>query len=139
MNEEILKKWVGGVCIKEGSVLLIHRVNKKQVFNPEYFIFPGEMVGEDQSLEQALLDEFKKLGTVVAIGELLYEQSDDETTEYYYACHHEFGEINLETREYEEDGHLQKFTPVWVRLEDLDDLIVYPETLKEEIVSQNAE
>jgi hypothetical protein len=134
MNEEIQKKWVGGVCIKDDEVLLIHRVNKQQVFNPEYFIFPGEMVDESTSLASALQEEFTKLGTTVEIGDLLYEQNDGETTEYYYTCEYFSGETVTTTQEFEENGFIQKFTPTWVRLKDLDDLIVYPETLKEEII-----
>ena len=41
MNEEFQKKWVGGICIKDGKVLLIHRINKERLFNKEYFIARG--------------------------------------------------------------------------------------------------
>ena len=138
MQEELEKKWVGGICINDGQVLLIHRVNKKQVFNSEYFIFPGEMVEEDQTIEQALLEEFKKVGITVAVEDLIYEHTEDETIEYYHLCRQISGRFEQTTREYLEEGHIQKFTPVWVRIKDLDDLIVYPETLKDKLITDYA-
>jgi hypothetical protein len=130
-EENMSKKWVGGICVNDGKVLLIHRINKKSGFNKEYFVFPGKTVEDDQALEQAFLESFKNISITVKLGELLY--SKDDELEYYYLSEYITGEpsfiaTSVEAKEMEEGGHV--YIPMWVELSELDDLIVYPESVK---------
>ena len=139
MNDVLPKKWAGGICIKDESVLLIYRLNKEKDFNQEYFMFPGGEVEEDESLEDALVREFDEAGVKVKMGELFYstEEDEDKAGDYYYLCDYMLGELSA-TKDKEEgermkDG-LQIYTPMWVPLSDLDNLIVYPEDLKNKVL-----
>lgn len=137
MNEEIQKRWVGGVCVNDGKVLLIHRINKERVLDQEYFVFPGNMVEDDESLEDALLATFADLSITVKIGELFYSKDEDgDESEYYYTCSYLLGEPEMvpQDQDLEETSALQFFTPMWVSLNELEELIVYPETVKEQLL-----
>lgn len=141
MNEDIPKKWVGGVCIKEDKVLLVHRINKERELNQEYFVFPGNEVADDKSIEDTLVNEFASLSIVVKLQELLYskeETGDDDMSEYYYFCEYILGEpsqTRIETTETEDQAPIQFYTPVWMSLNELDDIMLYPESIKDELIS----
>jgi ADP-ribose pyrophosphatase YjhB (NUDIX family) len=135
MNED-RKKWVGGICIKDGAVLLVHRLNKERLHNQEYFIFPGLSVPDDESMEEALEDHFRTISLKVELRDLFYENEtpdEDEESEYYYICDYLSGEPDPTALDKDiTDG--QHYTLVWVFLEDLEELIVYPETVKEMLI-----
>lgn len=144
MEDTIQKRWVGGICIKDGAVLLIHRINKEKLFHQEYFIFPGKSVEEDESLESALIAYFESISMKVTLGDLLYskeEVSEDEESEYYYYCAYQSGEPQLLLTEEEvaESNETQQYKPLWVALKDIDELIVYPESIKAILEEQLAE
>jgi ADP-ribose pyrophosphatase YjhB (NUDIX family) len=141
MDEEIKKQWVGGVCTKDEKVLLIHRINKERILDQEYFVFPGKIVEDNESLEDALIDSFKELSISVKIGELLYSKDDEgDEAESYYACSYIAGELRATTTKNNEEGKtVQFFTPMWVSLNELEELIVYPESVKEILLEELTE
>ena len=134
MNDDIPKKWVGGVCVRDNTILLIHRVNKKSLFNQECFIFPGKIVEGDESPESAIKEELEKLAITAHLDELLYTHGEGDELEEYYLCTYALGEVPS-TEEYGmgrdgvEEG-TQSYSPVWISLDDIDDLIMYPESVK---------
>lgn len=135
MNEESsIKRWVGGICIKNNQVLLVHRINNDVDFNKEYFVFPGKEVEGDESLESALKSAFEDFSITVALEDLLYSKEDEsDDQEFYYLCKYLLGEprVQIESNEAKEmEEGRQVFTPIWVEISDLDDLIVYPESVK---------
>lgn len=139
MIEDSPKHWVGGICIRQGSILLIYRINKERNFHQEYFVFPGGAVEDDESIEDALEREMAEASLTVKIGDLFYESSGDnnDDKEFYYICEYITGEpqLSMKSREAEtmkEGG--QFYTPMWVPLRELEDLIVYPETIKNKIL-----
>lgn len=139
MNEEYIQKsWVGGICIRDGKVLLVHRINKEDGIKKEYFVFPGKEVQGDETLQSALIEAFKDFSLTVNLGELFYSKEDEvDDLEYYYLCDYVLGEpevaANSNEAEEMEDGE-QFYSPIWVSLSDIDDLIVYPESVKNEIL-----
>lgn len=138
MNDTLPKRFVGGVCIKEGKVLLIHRINKERSLNQEYFMFPGRTVDDDESIEDALINEFKDFSVTVSLGDLLYSKEDEvDESEYYYLCKHLLGDpllnVASEEKEIMAEGE-QFYTPMWVSLSELDDIMIYPESLKTHLV-----
>ncbi len=136
MNEETstVTMWVGGICIKDDKVLLIHRINNEIDLNKEYFVFPGKNLQGDETLEIALEKSFKDFSITTKLGELLYSKEDDvDDQEYYYMCDYILGEPALtsgsnEAKEMEEGTQI--YTPMWIALSEIDNLIVYPETVK---------
>lgn len=141
MNEDYTqKKWAGGVCIHDDKILLIHRINNKNTLNKEYFVFPGKKVQGDETLETALDNAFKDFSITVNLGDLLYSKGDDiDDSGQYYLCEYVLGEpaiaANSNEEEEIEEGE-QLYTPLWISLSDLDDLIVYPESVKDLILER---
>jgi ADP-ribose pyrophosphatase YjhB (NUDIX family) len=131
--EELEQRWVGGICIHDDTILLIHRINKERDFNQEYFVFPGNHVDDDKSLEKTLLSEFEAMSLHIAVNDLLYAKEDilDES-EYYYLCEYKGGELTNPTfAEEEGEEQLQFYTPLWIPLAEIDELVLYPESVKE--------
>jgi ADP-ribose pyrophosphatase YjhB (NUDIX family) len=135
MNEAT-KQWVGGVCIKDDQVLLIRRINKDRVGVQEYFVFPGREVEGDESIEGALIEEFEGLSIKVTLSDLIYSKGDegDDEQEFYYLSTYLLGEPALhqdcEEVKIMEDNHNQLYLPMWVSINELEDLIIYPESVK---------
>lgn len=140
MNEDIPKKWVGGVCIKEDKVLLVHRINKERELNQEYFVFPGNEVADNKSIEDTLVDEFNSLSIIIKLQELLYSREEGlgDVSEYFYSCEYVLGEpsvTRIETKDTDDHTPIQFYTPVWMSLDELDDIMLYPESIKEQLIS----
>lgn len=142
MDQEIQKKWVGGICVHEGRVLLIHRINKERISAQEYFMFPGKDVEDDESIETAITKAFSDIGITGTLQSLVYSQEEDsDTFEYYYTFDYLFGEPTpYQSKDTDDDGITdQYYTPIWVALSELDDLIVYPEVVKNTMLEQKEE
>jgi hypothetical protein len=137
MMEEIPKRWVGGICVQDNQLLLIHRINKERDFNQEYFVFPGNTVEEDSSLATTLTEEFAQMSVQVTLGDLFYANEDNgDESEYYYLCTYQGGEVTIPEADETNDEQKQFYTPVWITLEELDDLVVYPESVKNLILEE---
>ncbi len=132
------KDWVGGVCINDGKVLLIHRINNELPVKKEYFVFPGKDVSQDETIETAVEKAFADFSITISLQGLVYSKEDEiNGSEYYYQCDYVLGEpaviagsneaIEMETGD-------QVFIPIWVPLTELNDLVVYPESVKEKIL-----
>lgn len=128
MDEDAIR-WAGGICIRNGKVLLIYRINKERDFNQEYFVFPGDSVLGDESIEVSVIAQFDAIGITIKLGEIFYakEEVTDES-EYYYLCEYVRGEP-VKNKD-QEENESQFYTPMWISLEEIDDLIVYPESVK---------
>lgn len=133
MEEKLQKKWVGGICLRDGKILLIHRINKERLFNQEYFIFPGKEVDDDESIDDAVNESFRDLGITVERKGVFYSKEDLDVAEYFYLCVYKFGEVTL-PEIYEIEDNKQFFTPMWLDLSELDDLMLQPESIKEELL-----
>ena len=142
MNDTIPKRWVGGVCTKDGSVLLIHRINKERVHNQEYFIFPGRYAKDDETLEEAIIENLRDMSVTAKLGTSIYSKEEvADETEDYYLCEYLFGEAVISSKlkdDYGESGE-QYYTPLWIPLSELDELVVYPEEVKDIILAQREE
>ena len=135
MNEETsVKIWVGGICIKNDQVLLVHRINNETDFNKEYFVFPGKEVEGDENIEDALKSAFEDFSISVQLENLLYSKEDElDDQEFFYICKYLLGEPHVQ-KESNEAKEMEKgkqiYTPMWVKISELDELVVYPESVK---------
>jgi len=134
MNTDIPKRWVGGICVHNNKILLVYRIDKEKTPDQEYFVFPGKLLAGDESLETALCSAFKETSLTVKLKDLLYSKEDPtDDSEYYYTCEYILGEPSFIATSDEvalmKDGR-QVFTPMWVPLEGIDNLILYPESVK---------
>lgn len=135
MVEDYQKKWVGGVCIQDNKILLIHRINKERLFNQEYFVFPGRNIEDDESVEGALHEIFGECGITIETGDVFYSKEDVDESEYFYLCTYLLGNL-LVPPATEVSSESQFFTPMWISLSELDELIVHPESIKELILEK---
>ena len=134
--DEDTKRLAGGICIRNGAILLVHRINKERDFNQEYFIFPGGPVRGGTNIETTLLQEFRDLSIQVTLGSMMcaIEKNEDEEIECYYICNYISGELPLNPTISAEDMQ-QFYTPMWVPLKEIDDLMLYPEVIKDMVVN----
>jgi hypothetical protein len=134
MNDSVEKKWVGGICVRDNKILLIYRINNERLFNKEYFVFPGRLT-EGESIEEALVKEFDLLSLGIEVSNLLFEKEGDEESECYYFCTYHIGELSTSNK-IEGGDQTQLATPMWIPLNELEDLIVYPESVKQILLEQ---
>lgn len=122
------------ILIKDHKVLLIHRKNEK-----EYFTFPGGGVEEGESIEQAVIRELLEETTIKAkINKLLYRHIYDNGSEqFFYLCDYISGEPKLDENSIEKikmrEGK-EFYNPLWVKLEELKDLLLYPLEIKDLLI-----
>ena len=130
----------GGVCIKDGKVLLIHRINLGKENDQEYFVIPGGGVEENEDIKEAVIRELgEETGIKVKVNDIVYETESFNSSrniaqhEYYYLCEYISGEPALrEDSEEAEEMKLGKhfYKPMWVSKEEAEKSIVYPEEVK---------
>lgn len=135
-----------GICIHDNKILLIHRINLElEKEKQEYYVIPGGGVEDGEKIEDAVIREMKEETSLdVRLGELFYELEDydgqGKFLKYYaYICEYISGEIKLEENSVEavemKDG-LQSFEPIWVPLSEMKDIVLYPDSLKKEILAR---
>ena len=143
MLDDQPKKWVGGICIRDSKILLIYRINKEKDLHKEYFVFPGGTVEDDQTIEETLIKEFEDISISVTLGDLFYskEGDEEEESEYYYMCTHVLGDPSSFKAKNKEDldetkEKTQFYTPMWVAMSELEEMIVYPESMKAKLLQE---
>ncbi len=115
-----------GVVIKDGKVLLIHRINQK-----DYFVFPGGGVEEGETIEEAAIREVKEETSIeVKVNRLLYHNVyDNDTEQFFFLCEYISGEAKLADDSIEKEimkkGE-QVFEPVWLPLSQVTSSLIYP-------------
>lgn len=134
------KTSVRGVCVKDGNILLIRCVTSEGVENPIHYVFPGGKVQDDESVADALVREVEKdTSIIVQTGKLFatLPKNPDDIEEQYYLCAHITGTPELRD---EEKAKLKKkdkfhtYTPMWIPLSELENIILLPEGIKELIL-----
>ncbi|MBN1162492.1 NUDIX domain-containing protein [Patescibacteria group bacterium] len=123
----ILPIRVAGIIIKENNILLIHRVKNTQ----EYWVLPGGGLEDtDASEAEGLLREIKEETCIdVNISKLIYTHDYGDNKGLYYLCNYIVGEPQLgESIEKErmEKGNNDIYEPVWVPLDELSSILLYP-------------
>ncbi|MCM2339274.1 MAG: NUDIX domain-containing protein [Burkholderiales bacterium] len=124
------------IVMKGDEVLLMYRKNEK-----EYFNFPGGKMEDKETIEQAVLRELREETTIEAkIKKLLYiHKYDDNSEQYFYLCEYISGEPKLgdDSEEKEEDElSLGKdfHKPLWVKLEKIENMLIYPLEIKDLLI-----
>lgn len=115
-----------GIVIKDGKVLVMHRINK----GDEYWVFPGGGQEEGETLNQTAVREIDEETTVkVSAIKLLYHIIWDTGEEnFFYLCEYESGEPHLSetSEEYEQSkGSEQVYEPMWIEIDRLSNLKLY--------------
>jgi 8-oxo-dGTP diphosphatase len=122
------------VVIKDNLVLLIHRLKNGE----DYWVLPGGGIEENETGEQAAIRELKEETNLdVTTIKLAYEDNVpwDGNQNFVYLC--EISQpigpvINPEKSKNTESNN---YTPQWVEIIKVKDLVVYPESVKNYIES----
>jgi len=123
----MLRNRVAGIGIRDGKVLVIHRINE---IGEEYYVFPGGGQEENETSEEAVVRElYEETSLNVKPRKLLYHITWDEGIEnFFYLCDAENGEAMLRD-DSEEFAKMQKgeqsYTLEWILIEELHTLKLY--------------
>jgi 8-oxo-dGTP diphosphatase len=116
---------VTGVVIREGKLLLIHRLRDGNV----YWVFPGGGVEEGEDFETALKREMmEETGLMLVSYQRLFDQLEkDGSSCIFYSCELEPGEPRLGGPELEEQSPNNQHHLEWVNLAQVSGFgMVYP-------------
>jgi 8-oxo-dGTP diphosphatase len=140
--ENKINKRVRAIIIKDGKVLLMHRVKNGQ----EYWVFPGGGVEDtDKSMEDGLKREcLEELGVNVEVGDLSIKKfyildNFQGQVQYFYNCNIVSGEVGTGTgpewsgRDVEKYG---TYEVVWTPVSDLKDKTLYPFEMRDIIFNK---
>ncbi|MBP6943185.1 MAG: NUDIX hydrolase [Candidatus Buchananbacteria bacterium] len=125
-----------GIVIKNSQVLLIHRLNE----GSEYWVLPGGGVEPNETVEAAVVRELKEETSLdVSVDRLLYHARYDQTEDegFYYLCTSTSTEVQLDPDAPESMTMLegkQKFAPVWMPLEQVSEIILYPLEIRDQFL-----
>ena len=115
------------IVIQGDEVLMIHRRNKE-----EYYVFPGGKVEDGETVENAVLRELKEETSIEAIIDKFLSRLsyyDDGSEHQFYLCHYVSGEPKLSENSNEKkemEGGEEFYEPMWVKLNELKNLKIYP-------------
>ena len=104
---------VVGIIIKEGQILLMHRVKNGE----EYYVLPGGGIEENENTEDALKREIKEeLSLDISKHELAFEIDNKGSREIYYLITNFNGTPKLGGPEKEKMNEQNQYYPEWFNL-----------------------
>ena len=131
----------GAILIEDSKVLLIHRIKGSK----EYWVFPGGGIEKDETPQAAIIREMlEETSLVVEIISLAIEIqtnfNNTFATETYFSIKRISGEAKLSIDSPEANRMIQSnnknfYELVWVPISELDNLIVYPNEIKNYVSS----
>ena len=124
------RKRASAVIIKDESILLIRRENKKGL----YYVFPGGGVKEGETNEQAIIREMLEEGGVyIATGEVLLHTVNDVDDNTLFVCAL-LGDLDPVWQEEYKQSKDNTYELVWVPLSQLADLELLPKEGRDAVV-----
>ena len=119
----------------QNKILLMHRVKN----NHEYFVLPGGGVEPNEDVKTATIREIKeetKLDAVLDKKLWEYKDKHDKRTHHFYLVTNFTGTPKLGGPELERNCKANQYSLEWHDLDKLDDLLIYPEVIKEKIIRE---
>ncbi len=103
------------IIIKNGKILLIHRIKNKR----EYFVFPGGGIEENETKDGALQREVKEeLNLDVKSKELIFQIKNGDHQEFYFLIKSFLGEVRLGGEEKETMNENNQYHLIWFKLKE---------------------
>ncbi len=132
-----MDKRVAAVIIKDGKILLMHRIKDGR----EYFVFPGGGLKENEDTESAIIREIKEEFTIdIKIEKLIFELENQGRQEFYFLVTEFSGEPVLGGEEKDRMAENNQYFPEWKNLSEIKNLSnLYPDEAKlkvEEIIER---
>jgi 8-oxo-dGTP diphosphatase len=122
-----------GIAVKDGRVALLRRFVKSK---GEYYVFPGGGVEKGETPEEAVVREMMEETCLkVEVDRLLCVLKDDLRHEFYFILKDISGKIMLgdgpeRAEQSDDDSH----EPMWVALNKIEGLVLYPESIKRKVI-----
>ncbi len=117
---------------KDGKILLMHR----HKFNEEYYTLPGGTIENDENIEQTALREIKEETNLdIVLDKLLWEIEDEHHHGYYFLVKSFSGKLKLGGPELERAKAGNLYNLEWVEIKNLQNILLYPEIIKEKIIN----
>lgn len=128
---------VRGIIEKEGKIILIHRIKKRQDNTyREYYVVPGGKMEENETEEETLIREIQEeVGIIVEPIKkvLIYNSSYDNSIQNFYKCKYISGKIGTgngpEMKEKRDQKEL--FEVIEIAKEKIDTINLVPQEIKE--------
>jgi 8-oxo-dGTP diphosphatase len=127
------------IVIKDTEILLMWRKSKGK----EYYVLPGGGVEVNENVEEAVLREVKEETTLdVKIEKLLYHHHYiNHSDQFFYLCSYLGGTPMLGDANEREDMRKENneyYQPLWIKLDDLDKLLLYPLEIRDWLIEDVA-
>jgi ADP-ribose pyrophosphatase YjhB (NUDIX family) len=130
-----MKERAVAVLIKDGAILLIHRIKPHE----DYYTLPGGSVEEGETIEEAMIREIKEeLSIDAALERLLFTTESDDRKDHYFLVGNYSGAIALGGPEKERMNTENQYHLVWVTEEEarnMDTFYPKPPDAKERILA----
>jgi 8-oxo-dGTP diphosphatase len=130
----MIRKRVAAIIINNNALLLMHR--KKN--NHEYWVFCGGGVEDNEDLESALIREIKEETTIdITVDKLFCQMDEFEMDQYFFICSYLSGNPKLEihSEEYQRMHKDNWYNPEWIPLNQIPNLTIYPNSIKEKLLN----
>jgi len=117
------------IIIKNGKVLLIHRIKEGK----EFWVFPGGRIEEGETAEEAVAREVKEeTGLTCTSVKLAFmgQKFESENIHPFYFCNTEDGEVVLGGPEAKRQSEENWYRLEWTRIEDVSGINLVPESAK---------
>lgn len=121
-----------GIVIRGDKIALIHRIKNGE----EYYVFPGGMVEEGETSEEAVVREVgEELGLECTIDKMLFELDNSENKEIYYLMKDCAGDLVLGGPEGERANKDNQYILEWRKLSKIMDMEnLHPKEVAEKII-----
>lgn len=137
---------VRGIVEKDGGIILIHRIKPiKEGTIRDYYVVPGGKQEEGETNLDTLNREIEEeLGIKVEVKEKLIEYNDikyNDSIQIFYICTHKDGIIGTGNGPEMTNKNEYKgiFQPIIVKYEDIKNINLVPEDIKEILVKRYGE
>lgn len=135
-----MKKRVRAIIIKDGAILLIHRIKNGK----EYWVFPGGGLDPTDKTEHEGLqrESLEELGVSVNVGNLFHDLTapigDEVQQELFYYCEIVSGELGTGTGPEFQVGTSYEglYSIEWVSLKEIQSMDVVPHVVRDLLVQE---
>lgn len=120
------------IILNDHKILLMHRHKN----GSEYFVIPGGTLESGEDPRETAIREIKEETNLdIVLDKLLFEIEDEHHHGYYFLAKSFSGQMRLGGPELARQATGNLYDLQWIKLKDLKNILLYPESIKEKISS----